>query len=98
MHKPLHRREHDAHLFSLVQLLKFKIIHWATCFLVVKLIHAHILIFNLYGPIVEWSRSVGACCHFDSHFWCQHLPIGTLRAFGRNTKYFTHKLLRHSFL
>jgi ABC-type uncharacterized transport system permease subunit len=37
----------------------------AASFLVVKLIHAHVLLFNLHGSIVEWGSGVRTCRHGD---------------------------------
>ena len=78
-------------LLFLVQLLKFKIIRIAACFLIVESIDAHICLLQFLGSIVKRGGGVlhGCYCHY--HFGSED---GTVRAFDTfrfYLKYLTHK-------
>jgi len=63
----------------LVQLHEIKIILGAVGAFVVKLKHAHILLLNLHGAIVEWVCGMLASGNCDDHIWGQHCSVSLLK-------------------
>ena len=80
-------------LLLLVQLLKFKIILIAACFLIVKGVDAHVGFLHLLGSIVKRGGGVlhGCYCHY--HFGSED---GAVRAFNTFRLYLEYSTHNHS--
>lgn len=81
-----------SHLFIfLVQLLKFKIVLVAACFLIVESIEAHVGLLHLLGSIVKRGDGVlhGCYCHY--HFGSENCTVRALDALRLYLEYLTHK-------
>ena len=59
-------------------------------FLVVELVHAHVLLLNLDSSVVERVETVLAGCNGNHHFGRDDLPIDAPGALRRNSKNFAH--------
>ena len=60
---------------------------------VVKLKHAHVLLLDLHGSVVEGVGGMLASGDGDNHIRGQHRSIGAFETLWRNTKYLAHRLL-----
>lgn len=78
-------------LLLLVQLLKFKIIRIAACFLIIESIDAHVGFLHLLGSIVKRGGGVlhGCYCHY--HIGSENCTIRAFKALRLDLKYFAHK-------
>lgn len=78
-------------LLLLVQLLKFKIILIAACFLIVEGVEAHVGFLHLFGSIIKRGGGVlhGCYCHY--HFGSEDGTVRAFKALRLHLKYFTHK-------
>ena len=78
-------------LLLLVQLLKFKIILIAACFLIIESIDAHVGFLHLLGSIVKRGGGVlhGCYCHY--HIGSEDCAIRALEALRLYLKYLAHK-------
>ena len=81
------------YFINLVQLHEFKIILGAVGTFVIELEHAHVLLLNLYGPIIErvWGMLAGG--NSSNHIWGQYRSVRTFDTFWCYAKYSTHRLL-----
>lgn len=61
-----------------------------TGFLVVELVHPHVLLLNLNSPVVERVAAVLTGGHGNHHFGRDDLPIDALDTLRRNSKNFAH--------
>ena len=61
-----------------------------TGFLVVELVHAHVLLLDLDSSVVERVETVLTGCYRNHHFGRDDLPIDALGALRRNFKNFAH--------
>ena len=55
--------------YYLVQLYKIKIILGAVGAFVIELEHAHVLLLDFHGTIVEWVCGMLASGNSDNHIW-----------------------------
>lgn len=78
-------------LLLLIQLLKFKIIRIAACFLIVESIDAHVGFLHLLGSIVKRGGGVlhGRYCHY--HIGSEDGTVRAFKALRLYLKYLTHK-------
>ena len=78
-------------LLLLVQLLKFKIILIAACFLIVESIDAHVGFLHLLGSIVKRGGGVlhGCYCHY--HIGSEDCTVRAFKALRLDLKYLAHK-------
>lgn len=78
-------------LLLLVQLLKFKIIRIAACFLIIESIDAHVGFLHLLGSIVKRGGGVlhGCYCHY--HIGSENCTIRAFKALRLDLKYLAHK-------
>jgi len=81
----------------LVQLYEIKIILGAVGALVVELEHAHVLLLDLHGTIIEWVCGMLASGNGDNHIRSQHCAICPFDTLWRYTKYSAHRFLAISF-
>ena len=75
---------------SLVQCLVGEVADTHARFLVVELIHAHVLLLNFDRAIIEWVAAVLTCGDCDHHFGRDDLPVDAPCALGRDSKNFAH--------
>ena len=59
-------------------------------FLVVELVHAHVLLLDLDCSVVERVDTMLARCHRNHHFGRDDLPVDAPGALRRNSKNFAH--------
>ena len=71
----------------LVQFHKIKIIFGAAGALVVELEHAHVLLLNLLGAIVEWICGMLTSSYGDYHIYSEYRSIRMFDALWCYTKY-----------
>ena len=78
-------------LLFLVQLLKFKIILIAACFLIVEGVEAHVGFLHLLSSIVKRGGGVlhGCYCHY--HIGSEDGAVRAFNTFRLHLKHFTHK-------
>ena len=78
-------------LLLLIQLLKFKIIRIAACFLIVESIDAHVGFLHLLGSIVKRGGGVlhGCYCHY--HIGSEDGTVRAFKALRLYLKYLAHK-------
>jgi hypothetical protein len=55
--------------------------------------HAHVLLLDLHGSVVEGVGGMLASGDGDDHIWGQHCSIGSFDTLWRYTKYLAHRLL-----
>lgn len=60
---------------------------------VVKLKHAHVLLLDLHGSVVEGVGGMLVSGDGDDHIRGQHRSIDAFETLWRNTKYLAHRLL-----
>lgn len=78
-------------LLLLVQLLKFKIILIAACFLIIESIDAHVGFLHLLGSIIKRGGGVlhGCYCHY--HIGSEDSTVRAFKALRLDLKYLAHK-------
>ena len=78
-------------LLVLVQLLKFKIIRIAACFLIIESIDAHVGFLHLLGSIVKRGGGVLHGCYGHYHIGSEDCTVRAFEALRLYLKYLTHK-------
>ena len=59
-------------------------------FLVVELVHAHVLLLDFDSSVVKWIKTVLAGCNRNHHFGRDDLTVDAPSALRRNSKNFAH--------
>ena len=79
-------------MHHLVQLYKIKIIFGAVGAFVVELVHAHVLLLDFHGSIVEWVCGMLASGDSDDHIRGQDSSVRSFNTLWRYAENLTHEL------
>ena len=75
---------------SLVECLVVEVADTHAGFLVVELVHTHVLFLDLDSSVVERVETMLARCYRNHHFGRDDLPVDAPCALGRDSKNFAH--------
>ena len=75
---------------SLVECLVVEVADTHAGFLVVELVHAHVLFLDFDRTVIERIAAVLTCGDGNHHFGRDDLPVNALDALGRDSKNFAH--------